>query len=69
MAQEAEVDRAALAVVNRILASVHNAFPHFPVEVMLEDLDMEDQRRAEHVVGAVAEVLVQQEKESDFGEA
>ena len=68
-AWEAEVDRAARAVALRILTGVHHVSPHFPVETVLWELDMGDQRRAERVVGDIAEALVLQEKESDFMEA
>lgn len=52
------MERAAGVVAIRVLASVHNASPYSPVEVMLEDLDMEDQHRAERVVADVAEALL-----------
>lgn len=67
--QEAEVDRAMRAVTSRILACIHDAVPHFPVEIILEDLDIEDRQKAEHVVVDVAEAVVQLEKENDFGNA
>lgn len=67
--QEAEVDRAMRAVASRILACVHDAAPSFPLELVLEDLDTEDRRKAERAVADVAEAVVQLEKENDFCDA
>lgn len=40
VAQEAEVDQATRAMATHILASIHNAPPHFSTEIVLEDLDV-----------------------------
>lgn len=57
------------AVVSRILACIHDALPHFLVEIILEDLDVEAWRDEEHAVLDVAEAVVRLEKVGDFGNA
>lgn len=39
------------------------------MEIILEDLDVEARRKAEHAVADVAEAVMQLEKEGDFGNA
>lgn len=52
-----------------MLVGVHNILPHFPMRVVLEELDVEDQQRAERAMADVVEAVVRKEKGNNVGEA
>lgn len=60
----AEGEWAASVVAARVLAGVHHHDPHFPVEVVLEDLDIEKRTRAERALAPYVEAVVRLEKET-----
>lgn len=54
-----EVDRDMRVVTTCVLVGIHNASPHYPVRVVLEEVGIKNQWRAQRVVADVVEAVVQ----------